>query len=69
MLTERYNEMTKRNRTKRQTMDYRIIHKKLKIEQRELTKHGIELGWSGRIKAEIKFLKEKYSKNKNKKYN
>jgi len=33
-------------------MDYKIIHRKLKIEQRKLTKNGIELGWSGRIKAE-----------------
>ena len=26
-LTESYNEMAKRNRTKRQTMDYKIIHR------------------------------------------
>jgi hypothetical protein len=36
--------MAKRKRTKGQTTIYKTLHRKLKIEQHEPTKTGVELG-------------------------
>jgi len=50
-----YNIMIKINKTRRQTMIYKTLHRKLNTEEHDPHKTGGELGWSERVSSSCSF--------------